>query len=57
MIQKMIKLAEKKISKHGRILVRKSGTEPIIRIMGESNNLDLLKSTIINIKNIINKYS
>ena len=56
-IQKTIKLSEKKISKHGRILVRKSGTESIIRIMGESNNLDLLKGTIINIQNIINKYS
>ena len=31
------------IKSYGRMLVRKSGTEPIIRIMGESNNINLLK--------------
>jgi len=30
----------------GRILVRKSGTEPKIRIMGESDNVVLLKKCI-----------
>ena len=35
----------------GRILVRKSGTEPKIRIMGESENKFLLKKCIKLIKN------
>ena len=50
-IIKSIKIAENCIKGNGRILVRKSGTESKIRIMGESENLDLLKKCI----NIITK--
>ena len=45
-IKKSIKIAEKLIKGHGRILVRKSGTESKIRVMGESENLDLLAKCI-----------
>ena len=38
-----IKIAKRLIKGQGRILVRKSGTEPKIRIMGESKNKVLLK--------------
>ena len=38
-----IKIAKRLIKGKGRILVRKSGTEPKIRIMGESKNKVLLK--------------
>ena len=41
-----IKKSEKLIKNQGRMLVRKSGTEPKIRIMGESNNIKLLKKCI-----------
>ena len=41
-IRNSISLASKLIKGHGRILVRKSGTEPKIRIMGESENRNLL---------------
>ena len=41
-IKKSIRLASKLIKGSGRILVRKSGTEPKIRIMGESENRRLL---------------
>ena len=41
-IKKSIKLATKLIKGQGRILVRKSGTESKIRIMGESDNRILL---------------
>ena len=37
----------------GRILVRKSGTEPKIRVMGESENKKLLQKCINIIKKII----
>ncbi len=50
-IKNSIKIAEKLIKGHGRILVRKSGTESKIRVMGESENLDLLAKCI----NIITK--
>jgi phosphoglucosamine mutase len=42
-IKKLIRLSKEKIKGQGRILVRKSGTEPLIRVMGESENINLLK--------------
>ncbi len=41
-IKKTIKIADNLIRGKGRILVRKSGTESKIRVMGESENKDLL---------------
>ncbi len=49
-----IKKSEKFIRNQGRMLVRKSGTEPKIRIMGESNNIALLKKCINIVKRSIN---
>ena len=48
-----INKAKQKIKNHGRMLVRKSGTEPKIRIMGESRNILLLKDCIKIVKNSI----
>ena len=48
-----IKKSEKLIKNQGRMLVRKSGTEPKIRIMGESNNIMLLKKCINIVKRSI----
>ena len=45
-VKKSIKKANNLIKGEGRILVRKSGTEPKIRIMGESKNKILLKKCI-----------
>ncbi len=45
-IKNSIKIAEKLIKGQGRILVRKSGTESKIRVMGESENIDLLAKCI-----------
>ena len=50
-VKKSIKIAEKLMNGHGRILVRKSGTELKIRVMGESENKKLLNKCI----NIISK--
>ena len=49
-----IKRSEKLIKNQGRMLIRKSGTEPKIRIMGESKNVALLKKCINIIKKSIN---
>ena len=48
-----IKKSKKLIKKEGRMLIRKSGTEPKIRIMGESNNIALLKKCIKIVKQSI----
>ena len=53
-VKKAIKNANKLIRGEGRILVRRSGTEPKIRIMGESENKLLLKKCILIISKTIN---
>ena len=45
-VKKTIKVANALIKGQGRILVRKSGTEPKIRVMGESENKKLLSNCI-----------
>jgi phosphoglucosamine mutase len=50
-VKDSVKIAEKLMKGQGRILVRKSGTESKIRVMGESENKRLLKKCI----NIIKK--
>ena len=50
-VKKSIKIAEKIMKGQGRILVRKSGTESKIRVMGESDNKRLLNKCV----NIISK--
>ena len=42
-----IKKAVRLMKDHGRLLVRKSGTEPKIRIMGESHNKKLILTSLI----------
>jgi len=51
--KKSIKVASKIINGKGRLLVRKSGTEPKIRIMAESNNKRLIKKCIDIIKRTV----
>jgi phosphoglucosamine mutase len=38
--------AEEKLGKGGRILVRKSGTEPLIRVMAEGDDSDLVRTVV-----------
>jgi phosphoglucosamine mutase len=45
-VKKSIKRAEKLMNGHGRILVRASGTESKIRVMGESENKKLLEKCL-----------
>jgi phosphoglucosamine mutase len=41
-----IAAAEEKLGKRGRILVRKSGTEPLIRVMAEGDDSDLVRIVV-----------
>ena len=51
--KKAINQANKLMKGQGRMLVRKSGTEPKIRIMGESDNKKLLQKCISIIKKTV----
>ena len=52
-VKKAIRNANSLIKGQGRMLIRKSGTEPKIRIMGESRNIKLLKECVKIIKKTI----
>jgi phosphoglucosamine mutase len=41
-----IAAAERDLGKNGRILVRKSGTEPLIRVMAEGDDSDLVRDVV-----------
>ena len=49
----VIKKAKKIMNSHGRLLIRKSGTEPMIRIMGEPHDKNLILKCIKIIKRSI----
>jgi len=51
--KRAIKKANKLMGSQGRLLIRKSGTEPKIRIMGESHNKRLILECINLIKRSI----
>lgn len=52
-IQKAIILAEEAMGNQGRVLVRASGTEPLIRIMVEAQNQDLVNHWTDNLVTVI----
>jgi phosphoglucosamine mutase len=45
-VAKAIKAGEARLGKAGRILVRKSGTEPLIRVMAEGDDSDLVRTVV-----------
>ena len=55
--KKAIKKANKLMNGYGRLLIRKSGTEPKIRIMGESYNNNLILKCINIIKRSVKKWN
>ena len=48
---------ENQVGSEGRVLVRKSGTEPVIRIMIEGHDVDLNQKSAHYIENVINDVS
>jgi phosphoglucosamine mutase len=45
-VRAAISAGEAKMGSHGRLVIRKSGTEPLVRIMGECDDPDLLQSVV-----------
>ena len=52
-VQDTIEEWEKKLGTFGRIIVRPSGTEPLIRIMGEGKDHKLLEEAILSIEKVL----
>jgi len=61
LINKLIEEKKDKLGKKGRIIIRKSGTEPIVRVMIESEdsdlNLDILEEISFKIKEHFSNYN
>jgi phosphoglucosamine mutase len=45
-VKQVIAAAEAQLGAGGRILVRKSGTEPLIRVMAEGDDSDLVRTVV-----------
>ena len=52
-VQNVIKQTEQSLTGTGRLLVRKSGTEPLIRIMGEGEDGEMIRKAVERIANTI----
>lgn len=56
-IKKLIQETETKLNGKGRLLIRKSGTEPLIRVMAECEDADLLISSVDNLVDAVSSTS
>lgn len=54
-VQEAVKAAESAMGKKGRVLLRKSGTEPLIRVMVESDNESVSNQWAENIADVVRK--
>lgn len=56
-VKAAIKAGEDQLGKNGRLVIRKSGTEPLIRVMGEGENDSLVAKVVDDIVSAIEKAS
>jgi phosphoglucosamine mutase len=54
-VQTVVKSAEHTLGKSGRLLIRKSGTEPVIRIMAEGENATIIQQVVDDISTAVEK--
>ncbi len=54
-VKKAIEEAEKKLQGNGRLLIRKSGTEPLIRVMAESLDENILNQSVDQVVEAVEK--
>lgn len=56
-VQSAINKAEARLGEAGRLLVRPSGTEPLIRVMAEGENQSLIEDVVNDVCEVIEKLS
>lgn len=54
-VQAAYKLASDRLGENGRVILRKSGTEPVLRVMVEASNIDICNEIANKLGNIIDK--
>lgn len=54
-VKAVIKSGEEKLGKQGRLVIRASGTEPLIRVMGEADDANLLNKVVDSIVEAVKK--
>ena len=52
-VQKKLKEVSEKISDSGRILLRESGTEPVVRVMAEAETIELCEQYVNEVADMI----
>ena len=45
-VRAAIEVGEKRLAGRGRLVIRKAGTEPLIRVMAEAENEDMLREVV-----------
>ena len=55
-VKKVIEKCEEKLKGNGRLLIRKSGTQPLIRVMAESEDPKIMENVVNDIVAEIQKY-
>ena len=54
-VRSAIKDGERRLNGHGRLVVRPSGTEPVIRVMGEGDDQGLVEEVVDGIVNALSR--
>jgi phosphoglucosamine mutase len=54
-VTEAIKAAEKRLGNRGRLLVRKSGTEPVVRIMAEGDEESIVRAVVADVAEAVRK--
>jgi len=54
-VQRVIAQASSKLAGSGRLVIRPSGTEPVIRVMGEGDNAELVEAVVNDIVEVLAK--
>ena len=56
-VRRCIEAAELRLGGRGRLLVRASGTEPLVRVMVEADDEDLLQAVLAEVSGAIERFA